>query len=1233
MDYETEIAILSREEIALIIQFAKHHNLTLNTVIQGAVALVLKEYTQQREIVMGVTLSGRSMELLGIEEMMGLFINTLPLRVQFGASDVGTFLKELQEKTQEFNHYSYSSLAEIQSFVGLEGGLFDVLFIFENYPLDEEVHNLASDFKIREVRGIEKTEYPLTVVVEPGEAGLRFTLNYQTVHFNQKLIQRFIKHVRLALSHLIHKRFEEFPHSFGLLLAEEKETFIEWNATEVSYPKEECIHTLFERQAKKTPKNVAVVFEDKTLCYGELNEKSNQLAHYLRTFIVVAETRIAVALPRSIDMWIALLGILKAGAVYVPLDLSYPAERLAYILEDSEAAILLSTSLQAELVAEFDYSGIRIDLDLVQESLEKSRKEDISISFSKNLAYIMYTSGSTGRPKGVENTHGGLVNRLLWSLQHYAISEEDCLLHIAAFGFDISIWEMIFPLLSGGSVVLASEDERRDVHAILRLIKEYKVSLMHFVPSLLKHFVQVVQMEGLEKDVCTLKQVVTGGESLSTELRQSFLSVFEGRKLHLAYGPTEAAISITHWNCKDPKYSSKTPIGKAISNSEIYILNRALEPVPIGVVGEIYIGGICLGRGYSNRPDLTADSFIPNPFKQWLEKDRRPQKENAVEGRRDEDSGKVKQDFSPLRLYRTGDLGRYLLDGNIEFLGRRDQQVKIRGHRIELAEIETALRGQGFGEAVVLAEEEASGHKRLIAYVEPGDELIGTLDIESEHLSSAGLMFSVLHGETLFHFTEQVKEKLLKSLPDYMIPAFFVYINKIPVTVNGKLDYKALPGLALKLQDPTVDYALPKTDIEVILYSIWLEVLRVEQLSVHDHFFRIGGDSIISIQLVARARQQGIYINVKDIFENPTIARLASVAKHLEKAVQFTAQQSQVEGEIPLTPIQHYFFAEDFENHHHFNQSLLLKPKVRIELRLLNEAFKKLLLQHDVLRNAYRYSFDKGWVQSCCAIEECNFDCSQINLASVSDGSFESTLEKECSKIQESMDIEIAPLMKVCLFEGNIERGQRVLIVIHHLVIDTVSWQILLEDLGNIYDSLSLGKEVVLPPKTHSYQQWSMALRTYSESELFKEEHSYWQEVERNLHPIPLDCNEGAAIGEESEFIEAVLPKEETSKLLHRVPEAYRTEINDVLLTALVCAIGDWTGEYKLSLTLEGHGREMIVEDLDLSRSVGWYTSVFPVTVSISNPRDVGESIKRVKETLREIPKKGIGYGILKYMS
>ncbi len=1152
--YEVELSI---EETKATQRFASQHQITLNTVLQGAVGLLLQHYTQKAEVVMGVTLSGRTAELEGIEGMVGLFINTLPLKITCQNADtVEQYLKRLQEQTLHLNEHAHTPLSQIYGWTAHHEGLFDVLFVFENYPIEEGVRAGSQSFQIASIKGIEKTEYPLTIVVVLGKK-IHFIFQYQTEHFNQVLIKRIATHLKNLLKNM--QTHADAPRTLAYLSQEEYQQLVKtWNATEHLYSEDKTIPQLFEEQVKATPHNIALTYENEELSYQALNERANQLAHFLREQGIGPDKFVAIAVERSFEMLVGLLGILKAGGAYVPIDPSYPEERLIFMLEDTGASFLIT---QASLKKIFlGYEKILVIDENWQAVQKKSQENPQSFTLPQHLAYVIYTSGSTGKPKGVMCTHQGLSNRLLWMKDKYNLSAQDRILQKTPFTFDVSVWEIFLPLLAGATEVIANPEFHKEPNLILDLIDKKKVSICHFVPPMLASFLAI--REKFEEN--SLRLVVASGDILSQETVKEFYSKINAQFDNL-YGPTEASIDVTAYECQqDDRFSPS--IGRPIWNTQMYILDRQLNPVPIGVSGDIYIGGMGLARGYLHRPQLTAEKFIPNPFISHAE---------AVDARN-------------LRLYCTGDLALYLPDGNIEFLGRRDDQVKLRGYRIELGEIGSAIANHpDVAQVEVIAREDEPGRKRLVAYVVPKNK--------------NGTPFS---NDALI---ADLRQSLHSALPEYMVPSFFMIMEQIPLTVNGKVDRKALPSPDPSLRSLGDEYVAPCNERERVLCEIWSAVLGIERVGIRDHFFRMGGDSIVSIQLVSKARQKGIKFSVKDVFTHPTVEALASVSEDAKASENLQALLGVVEGEVPLSPIQKWFFEQNPATVHHFNQVMWLKSDESIDLPRLQEALKVVYHYHDGFRLRYRKGAE-GWVQYYAEGSPLPWKIWQSGT--------EKSLGDVCTELQSSLNIEQGPLSQLLWVA---ETGQ-LLWVIHHLIVDGVSWRILLEDLNLAYAGEALGS------KSHSYRDWSQSLSRY----VVKSDLEYYQAQLQDIPRLPTDyVYTGYIALRDVQGLNIAFSSQMTKQFLQKAHQSYGTQPDDLLLLALVLAVGDCFGQYQICVDLEGHGREELGEHLDLTRTLGWFTSLHPVILKLPEPSNMDQSIKHVKEHLRHIPQKGVSYGIL----
>jgi amino acid adenylation domain-containing protein len=813
----TAAITLSPEASAQLRTFAQGHHVTLNTLVQGAWALLLSRYSRESEVLFGTTVSGRSADIPGIERMVGLFINTLPLRVRVAPDAVlSEWLRALLEHNSELRQFEQTPLVQIQGWSDVPRGqaLFESLIVFDNHPLDESLEK-ATELTIQGVALQGQTNYPLTLNVLPGKE-LTLSLWYHRNRFRDETAACMVRQLETLLTAMTQN-----PHArLGLLpllaSAECSQVVGAWNRTGRAYPAV-AVPALIAAQAARTPEAVAVRAGQTTVTYAALLAQAAQLAQALQARKIGPECLVAVALERSVDLVVALLGTWYAGAAFVPLDPTYPTERLRYMLQDSQAALLLTDAAQAARLA---HDGPTLCLDRDRAILDGSPSTPPVLATTETqLAYVLYTSGSTGQPKGAGNSHAGLRNRLQWMQEAYRLTPADRVLQKTPISFDVSVWEFFWPLLVGAELVMAEPDAHKDPARLIQHIVEQGITTLHFVPPMLQAFLDQPGVETCR----SLRQILCSGEALPATLPPRVQQVLPGVALHNLYGPTEAAIDVTAWTCPTPP-APTVPIGRPIANLQIYVLDPQGEPVPIGVPGECYIGGIGVGRGYHRRPDLTAARFVPDPF----------------------------SDQPGQRLYRTGDLVRYRPDGAIEYLGRLDHQVKIRGVRIELGEVEAALRQQpAIREAVVLARRDGPGGARLVGYV--------TTD-PTPPFDAAGL-----------------RQALAQTLPEYLVPAVIVRLERLPLSPNGKVDRRALP--APEVEAPrTQAYAEPTTATEQQLAAIWAQVLGLAQVGRHDNFFELGGDSITSLQVLAKAHREGITLTPRQLFEHPTIASAAVVA-------------------------------------------------------------------------------------------------------------------------------------------------------------------------------------------------------------------------------------------------------------------------------------------------------------------------------------------------------------------
>ncbi|BAZ22952.1 amino acid adenylation domain-containing protein [Kalymmatonema gypsitolerans NIES-4073] len=1157
---------------------AQQHHVTLSTIVQAAWALLLSRYSGEDDVVFGVTVSGRTADLSGVENMVGLLINTLPLRLFISPQQqLIAWLEQIQQLMVELQHYSYTPLVEVQANSEVTRGipLFESIVVFENYPVDSSLLNEGTSLQFSQLKGFEQTNYPLTVTAAPGDE-LLVNISYDTVRFEEDTIRRMLGHLQTIFSAIADNPVAAVGELPLLSEAELHQLLVEWNETATEYPTDKCIHQLFEQQVERTPQSVAVVFDTKQLTYQQLNQRANQLAHHLQTLGVGPEVLVGICVERSIEMVVGLLAILKAGGAYIPLDPNYPQERLSYMLADSGVEVLLT---QQSLLESLSHNQARVVcLDTDWGETQQHTQDNLGVGVcTDNLAYVIYTSGSTGQPKGVLVTHQSLVNHNSAIALKYNLKAWDKVLQFAALSFDVAIEEIFPSWLSGATVVLPPQEMFASFADLVEFLKVQRLTVLN-LPAAFWHE-WVLDLSQSQEDLPkSLRLVVVGSEQIQWS-RVAMWQKYVGRhvKLYHAYGSTEATITATVYEPDLRNQEDKTggvSIGRPIANTQIYILDKHLQPVPIGVPGELYIGGDGLAVGYLNRPQLTQEKFIANPL----------------------------CDSKCDRLYKTGDLARYLSDGNIEFLGRIDNQVKVRGFRIELGEIEAVLNTHPqVQQSVVIATEDLSGNKRLVAYVVSLDQSLTS---------------------------SQIREFLKQKLPEYMVPSAFVTLDTLPLTANGKVDRLALPapdGEITRVRE----YVEPRTAIEQSLTNIWQELLLVEKVSIYDNFFEIGGDSILSIQVVSRAKNTGIQITPKQIFQHQTIAELARVAN---TTVGASAQQGIVTGVAPLTPIQHLFFLENKQEPHHYNQSVLLHLPNNVKPELLTKAVAKLLEHHDALRLRFNLQASEHKQRNHGLDDVVPF--SVVDISSTPKHLQPQALSKIATEFQASLNLSDGPIMQVVMFKLDSQGEKRLLIIVHHLAVDGVSWRILLSDLETIYQQLIAQEPIQLTAKTTAFIDWAEKLNNYAQSEIIKQELDYWlNQPWSKTTPLPLDSaykqeNTNASAAE----VSVKLSQEETRILLGSVNEAYNTQINDILLSALVVSFKQWTGNSTVVINLEGHGREELFEDVDLSRTVGWFTSLFPVLLQLPSSDQPESVIKSIKEQLRAIPNRGIGYGILRYL-
>ncbi len=1178
---------------------SRREGVTLFMTLLAAFQTLLHRYSGQDDIAIGTPVANRNRA--EIEGLIGFFVNTLVIRGDL--SNQPSF-RELVRRVREtaLGAYAHQDAPFEMLVDALQAErdlsrtpLFQVMFALQN-----------ASAQAWELPGLDLSPLPLdtgtatfdlTLIVEERKDGLVCSFEYCTDLFESATIERMAGHFQTLLTGMIAHPDQSISTLPMLTDAERHQLLVEWNDTRSDYPQEQCLHQLFEAQVDRTPGAVAAVFHGQQLSYRDLNARANQLACYLQKHGVEPETLVGVCTERSLEMLVGLLGVLKAGGAYVPLDPSYPPERIAFMLEDSGARILLTQSRLGVdgLLSRGDPNVRLVHLDADWQMI--AQESDVNAASGvtpENLAYVIYTSGSTGKPKGVQVPHRAVVNHNWAVMRQFRLEPRDRVLQFSTINFDAAVEEIFPTLLSGATLVLRPAGLLTG-NELMQLVEAERLTVLDLPTAYWHEWVYELSLSPAALPA-SLRLVAVGGEKARADRWALWQKLGDANLAWInTYGPTEATIIATAFHVESGEsIKGEIPIGKPIANTQIYLLDQNMQPVPIGIPGELHIGGAGLARGYLNRPELTTEKFISVDSGQWTV--------NSI----------PTTDRRPLttRLYKTGDLARYRPDGNLEFVGRADHQVKLRGFRIELGEIETVL-GQhpAVHEAVVLCSEDDANTKRLVAYVAPKED-----------------------AEASPSLIDDLREYVKSKLPDYMTPSAFVTLDQLPRMPNGKIDRRALPAPDAAPFESLDSFAAPRNRAEEILAEIWAQVLNMEKVGIHDNFFHLGGDSILSIQVVARANQAGLRLTPRHLFQFPTVAGLAAVANPTE-TIQKHCEQGVVQGDAPLTPIQHWFFEQKFPEPHHWNQAVLLQVREPPQRAALEVAIAELLSHHDALR--LRFTRDASGWRATHANADDQTPLEWFDLSALDEAAQSRTIESRSAELQASLNLTTGPLLRAAYFDLGAERAGRLLLIAHHLIVDTVSWRILLDDLVAAYAQLSRGERVQLPSKTTAFQYWAQRLQEYAQSDALQSELDYWLAAsEDGCHRLPTDYERDALANTEASAQSVIvsLDAAETRALLQDVPAAYGTEINDVLLTALAQTFAQWTGSPALTVDLEGHGREDLFEEVDLSRTVGWFTSVFPVRLDLSNVDDPGDALKAVKEQLRRVPKRGIGYGLLRYL-
>ncbi|HEU4963916.1 MAG TPA: non-ribosomal peptide synthase/polyketide synthase [Bacilli bacterium] len=1112
-------------------------------VFLSAAMILLSKYSRQDDIVVGSLISGRTHK--DTENMLGMFVNTLAMRGRPESTKTfAEFLSEMKTKclnAYDNQEYPFEELVEaVQVRRDMaRNPLFDVLLVMQDNEQQEFKLNGTTVEPIKQESTISKFDLKFDIV--ENDADFCIDLEYCTDLFKEETIKRMLAHFLVVL--------EQIVENVDLLISEveaitEEEAALihqSFNDTDQAFPLDKTVVDLFEEQVAERPDQPAVLFGDELLTRTELNRKANQLARRLRAQGIQPDDRVAIIAQRCPEMIVAILGILKAGGAYVPIDPTYPIERIDYMIDDCRPKAILTARAEVPFATDIPVFDLCAE-DIYTGSTENPDK----VVTSRHLAYCIYTSGTTGKPKGVMIEHHSLTTNMCYSAQRFLLGDDILVPLFTNYCFDLTVPSIYLPLCFGGTLDLIAKEKEMDIEFIMQN-KPY--TFIKMTPSQLKTLLDAKNSQPLEK----LRCLVVGGELLESSTARSILELYGQHIVFLnEYGPTEATVGSTLYPYSVTDDRTFVPIGKPFANTQIYILNGT-KLCGVGVPGELCIAGEQIARGYLNKPEMTAEKFIDNPF---------------GEG----------------KLYRTGDLARWLPDGNIDCLGRIDEQVKVRGFRIELGEISQAIRSiEPIKDTAVIVREDESGDKTILAYY------------VSDHEVSVSA----------------VREELRKSLPEYMIPLHFMQIDKLPVTPNGKLDRRALPQIVI---EGTNEFVAPSTRTEELLCRIFSEILGVETVSVKDSFFELGGDSIKAIRIVSRMRSAGYELSVRDIMGRYIVEAIAQTAV---VTLENRYEQGEVTGRVIPTPIIKNFAARNYPNPNHYNQDVILEIDSDEEAEI-RTALDALAVHHDIIRSVYR----EGSLEIVSRDESKLYDFERLDLRDEAEAT--GRMEAVCNKLHGSIDLEHGPLMKAALFQT--QHGNFLFLCLHHLVVDAVSWHILSEDLQTALGQVKEGKTISLPPKTASFKEWAQALEEYKASRQLQQELPYWETVTADMQNGRIALEDDAQETGHAD-VTVTFTEEQTEQLLRRAGKAFNTEINDLLISAIGLAVNEWTGQAKVTVGLEGHGREDIHKQVDITRTVGWFTIKYPIVVDCRE--EIRDSIVSTKDMLRQVPAHGLGYGLL----
>ena len=1157
--------------IAAVEQYKTDNRMTNFGLFMAAMAVYFNRFMNHQDIVIGMPVHNRSKKIF--KNMVGMFVSTVPLRITF-------------EENWSFN----------QLIADIKKGLWDALKN-QSYPYNHLVKDLkeknidasgflnvqlielpGSDDTYTRKRAFFSTAYNISQVSiylnqqnTKNLEDLDIAVDYHADLFEEREVEEFFKRLMVILEQCIKEPDREISRLSLLDADEYDEVVTRLNRTDAPFPADKPLHQLFAEQVTKNPANIALEYEGQEIRYRELDDLTDKLAGRLQAAGVAPGSVVGMLCERSVEAVVSILAVLKAGGAYVPIDPEYPLERKNYIINNSGLGTLLVEKILVERENELlnlnpAVKSITVDYQTLKQ--EKTVDFKAPVVTSDLPAYIIYTSGTTGNPKGTLLRHRNVVNYIWWGAGHYVKGETVTFPLFTSLSFDLTVTSIFIPLVTGNKIVIYRDYE--DGILLERVVRENKVDLIKLTPSHLK-----IIKEFNCRDA-KVKTFIVGGEELKTAVARETEDYFTGDiKIYNEYGPTETAVGcMIYMYDRGCDTGLAVPIGKPSSNVKIYILDKSKRPLPVGIVGEIYIGGAGVAAGYLNNKELTDEKFVDNPF---------------VPGE---------------TMYKSGDLGRWNPDRILEFFGRCDEQVKIRGYRIEPGEIEKQLvKIDGITDAVVALRK--GTQSELCAYIVARDT--DNIDVS------------------------QLRESLSADLPVYMLPSEFVLVDRIPLTRNGKVDHRKLQTMGTHLA-ASREYVAPRDDMETLLAGIWADVLGSEKVGVTDNFFELGGDSIKAVQITARLNDANKTVNVKDILSYQTIAAVCANVDFDSHIRRY--EQGIVEGDKGLFPIESWFLSRGFANPNHYNQSLLLQFKTPVDIPVMEKALGKLIEQHDGLRLNYNpqkklFYFNNDLLDKPFKIEV-------VDMSGVPQTEVAAFMEKKGYEAKGRFDLTYGLLVCAVLFKAA-GVPDRMLLTLHHVLVDGLTWRILLDGLYQTYETLRKGGQYEPPRKTASLLDWYDALVLYRDSGKLEKEEEYWAAADAADFSLPYSTADSDVDWSlrNLETVDIRFEKEETAALFKQeIHEVYKTDTQILITAALVRTLRQWTRRSVVTIEMESHGRniEGHGSDLDTSKTAGWFTAMYPLLVS-RETKTISDEIKVVKEAVRRVPNNGIGYGILKYMT